>query len=72
MAIIIEDDLDICELISVVLGQSGLEVHVASHGADDFTKSFQPEDLRARIAALMRRPRFPQEQQLPGAVADTW
>lgn len=119
VAVIIEDDQDIRELISVVLGQSGFQVHAAGNGADGvglvrekqpsvvtldlglpdidgfevarrirlfsdayivmltgrademdtllgletgaddyLTKPFRPRELRARIGAMMRRPRF--------------
>lgn len=119
VAVIVEDDQDIRELISVVLNQSGFEVHAASTGAagveavrvnnpaivtldlglpdidgfevarqirlfsdayiimltgrademdtllgletgaDDYlTKPFRPRELRARISAMMRRPRI--------------
>ncbi|WP_425864829.1 response regulator transcription factor [Arthrobacter sp. TWP1-1] len=129
VAVIIEDDQDIRELISVILNQSGFEVHAAStgatgveavrlnnpavvtldlglpdidgfevarqirlfsdayiimltgrademdtllgleSGADDYiTKPFRPRELRARISAMMRRPRFTGEG-LPTAAA---
>ena len=119
VAVIIEDDEDIREIISVILTQSGFEVHAVNNGAagveavrehnpavvtldlglpdidgfevvrrvrafsdayiimltgrademdtllglesgaDDYiTKPFRPRELRARIAAMMRRPRF--------------
>ncbi|ALE91539.1 chemotaxis protein CheY [Arthrobacter alpinus] len=119
MAVIIEDDEDIRELISVILNQSGFDVHTAKNGAqgveavratkpaivtldlglpdidgfevarrirlfsdayiimltgrademdtllgletgaDDYlTKPFRPRELRARISAMMRRPRI--------------
>ncbi|SEE63638.1 DNA-binding response regulator, OmpR family, contains REC and winged-helix (wHTH) domain [Arthrobacter alpinus] len=119
VAVIVEDDQDIRELISVILSQSGFEVHAAGTGAegvemvrdnnpaivtldlglpdidgfevarrvrlfsdayiimltgrademdtllgletgaDDYlTKPFRPRELRARISAMMRRPRF--------------
>lgn len=119
IAVVIEDDQDIRELIGVILQQSGFEVHVASSGADGveavrtfnpavvtldlglpdidgfevaqqirrfsdayiimltgrageadtlqaletgaddyLTKPFRPRELRARISAMMRRPRF--------------
>lgn len=122
VAVIIEDDQDIRELISVILNQSGFEVHAANTGAagveavrannpavvtldlglpdidgfevarqirlfsdayiimltgrademdtllgletgaDDYlTKPFRPRELRARISAMMRRPRFSSE-----------
>lgn len=118
VAIVVEDDLDVRNLVSTVLTQSGFEVHaapegrlgveaVAEHnptlvtldvglpdidgyevlrrirnisdcyvimltahneeidtltalqaGADDFvTKPFRPRELRARVAAMLRRPR---------------
>jgi len=118
VAVIIEDDEDIRELISVILNQSGFDVHSAKNGAegvemvkatspaivtldlglpdidgfevarrirlfsdayiimltgrademdtllgletgaDDYlTKPFRPRELRARISAMMRRPR---------------
>lgn len=129
VAVIVEDDQDIRELISVILNQSGFEVHTASTGAagvdavrannpaivtldlglpdidgfevarqirlfsdsyiimltgrademdtllgletgaDDYlTKPFRPRELRARISAMMRRPRFAGEGQ-PAAAA---
>ena len=119
VAVIVEDDQDIRELISVILEQSGFDVHTASNGADGvaavraykpdivtldlglpdidgfevarrvrlfsdayiimltgrademdtllgletgaddyLTKPFRPRELRARISAMMRRPRF--------------
>ncbi|WP_181034220.1 response regulator transcription factor [Arthrobacter sp. GMC3] len=119
VAVIIEDDQDIRELVSVILNQSGFDVHTASSGAegveavkannpaivtldlglpdidgfevarrirlfsdayiimltgrademdtllgletgaDDYlTKPFRPRELRARISAMMRRPRI--------------
>ncbi|WP_154605128.1 response regulator transcription factor [Arthrobacter sp. AQ5-05] len=119
VAVIIEDDEDIRELISVILNQSGFDVHTAKNGAqgveavratkpaivtldlglpdidgfevarrirlfsdayiimltgrademdtllgletgaDDYlTKPFRPRELRARISAMMRRPRI--------------
>lgn len=125
VAVIIEDDQDIRELISVVLGQSGFQVHAAGNGADGvglvrekqpsvvtldlglpdidgfevarrirlfsdayivmltgrtdemdtllgletgaddyLTKPFRPRELRARIGAMMRRPRFAGEAPL--------
>ncbi|ALO68110.1 two-component system response regulator [Arthrobacter alpinus] len=130
MAVIVEDDQDIRELISVILNQSGFEVHAASTGAtgveavrvnnpaivtldlglpdidgfevarqirlfsdayiimltgrademdtllgletgaDDYlTKPFRPRELRARISAMMRRPRFAGESQPAVAAA---
>lgn len=118
VAVIIEDDQDIRELIGVILSQSGFEVHAASNGADGvaavrdhnpdivtldlglpdmdgfevarrirlfsdtyiimltgrsdemdtllgletgaddyLTKPFKPRELRARVGAMMRRPR---------------
>lgn len=118
VAVVIEDDLDMCNLLKGVLLQSGFEVHTASGGregvdvvrdigpdvvtldvglpdidgfevlrrirefsnayvvmitgredendvlvalqggADDYiTKPFRPREVRARIAAMMRRPR---------------
>ena len=129
VAVIVEDDQDIRELISVILNQSGFEVHAASTGAtgveavrlnnpavvtldlglpdidgfevarqirlfsdayiimltgrademdtlmgletgaDDYlTKPFRPRELRARISAMMRRPRFAGDG-LPAAAA---
>lgn len=119
MAVIVEDDQDIRELISVILGQAGFDVYTASNGADGveavrkhnpaivtldlglpdmdgfevarrvrlfsdtyiimltgrademdtllgletgaddyLTKPFRPRELRARISAMMRRPRL--------------
>lgn len=118
VAVIVEDDQDIRELISVILNQAGFEVHAASNGADGveavrthhpdivtldlglpdidgfevarrirlfsdtyivmltgrademdtllgletgaddyLTKPFRPRELRARISAMLRRPR---------------
>ncbi len=118
VAVVVEDDLDVRNLVSTVLTQSGFEVHVAAEGrsgvdavtehnptlvtldvglpdidgyevlrrirgvsdcyvimltahneeldtltalqsgADDFvTKPFRPRELRARVAAMLRRPR---------------
>ncbi|MBB6404277.1 response regulator transcription factor [Arthrobacter sp. AZCC_0090] len=118
VGLVVEDDHDIRELVRVVLGQAGFEVHVATNGtagiqaardlqphvitldlglpdidgfevarqvrefsdayivmltakaeeldtllglesgADDYlTKPFRPRELRARVAAMMRRPR---------------
>lgn len=129
VAVIVEDDQDIRELIGVVLSQSGFEVHAASTGADGvklvraknpaivtldlglpdidgfevarrirlfsdayivmltgrademdtllgletgaddyLTKPFRPRELRARIGAMMRRPRQTGEGSLAGAV----
>ncbi|WP_035775751.1 response regulator transcription factor [Arthrobacter sp. H5] len=120
VAVVVEDDLDVRNLVSAVLTQSGFEVHSAStgragveavqehnpsvvtldiglpdidgyevlrrirevtdcyvimltahsdeldtltalqSGADDFvTKPFRPRELRARVAAMLRRPRVP-------------
>ena len=122
VAVVVEDDADIRELVSVILNQSGFEVHTAStgadgvaairannpaivtldlglpdidgfevarrvrlfsdayivmltgrademdtllgleSGADDYlTKPFRPRELRARISAMMRRPRVSAE-----------
>ena len=119
VAVVVEDDQDIRELVSVILNQSGFEVHTASNGADGvaairannpaivtldlglpdidgfevarrvrlfsdayiimltgrademdtllgletgaddyLTKPFRPRELRARISAMMRRPRI--------------
>lgn len=130
VAVIVEDDQDIRELISVILNQSGFEVHAASTGAngvdavrannpavvtldlglpdidgfevarqirlfsdahvimltgrinemdtllaletgadDHLTKPFRPRELRARISAMMRRPRFAGEG--PPAAAES-
>lgn len=132
VAVIVEDDQDIRELITVVLNQSGFEVHAASTGAagvdavrlnnpaivtldlglpdidgfevarqirlfsdayiimltgrademdtllgletgaDDYlTKPFRPRELRARVSAMMRRPRFAGEGPPTTAVAST-
>ncbi|WP_343319845.1 response regulator transcription factor [Arthrobacter sp. TMP15] len=118
VAVVVEDDEDIRELVSVILNQSGFVVHTASNGADGvaairthrpaivtldlglpdidgfevarrvrlfsdayiimltgrademdtllgletgaddyLTKPFRPRELRARISAMMRRPR---------------
>lgn len=118
VAVIVEDDQDIRELISVILNQAGFEVHTADNGADGveavrthqpdivtldlglpdidgfevarrirllsdtyiimltgrademdtllgletgaddyLTKPFRPRELRARISAMLRRPR---------------
>lgn len=120
VAVVVEDDEDIRNLLEQVLGQAGFEVHTAANGragvdavrrqaasvvtldvglpdmdgfevlrrirqfsdayivmltasddemdtltalhsgADDFlTKPFRPRELRARVAAMMRRPRHP-------------
>ncbi len=128
VAVIIEDDQDIRELIEVVLNQSGFEVHAVNRGAagvkavreyaptiitldlglpdidgfevarqirlfsdsyiimltaraeeldtlmglesgaDDYlTKPFRPRELRARVSAMLRRPRRGRE---PSAAAD--
>ncbi len=122
VAVVVEDDADIRELVSVILNQSGFEVHTVSNGedgvaaiqahhptivtldlglpdidgfevarrvrlfsdayiimltgrtdemdtlmgletgADDYlTKPFRPRELRARISAMMRRPRISAE-----------
>lgn len=129
VAVIIEDDQDIRDLIEVVLNQSGFEVHSVDRGAagvkavreysptivtldlglpdidgfevarqirlfsdsyiimltaraeeldtlmglesgaDDYlTKPFRPRELRARVSAMLRRPRRGQE---PTSAADT-
>ncbi|MGN5734246.1 response regulator transcription factor [Arthrobacter psychrochitiniphilus] len=131
VAVIVEDDQDIRELISVILGQSGFEVHAASNGADGvrlvrdkkpaivtldlglpdidgfevarrirlfsdayiimltgrademdtlmgletgaddyLTKPFRPRELRARISAMMRRPRFGGEAPVAAATVE--
>jgi two-component system, OmpR family, response regulator len=128
VAVIIEDDGDIRDLVRVVLTQAGFEVHAAASGvegvaavrrynpdvvtldlglpdidgfeaarqvrqfsdayiimltarteeldmllglesgADDYiTKPFRPRELRARIAAMLRRPRTGPVQDPPGA-----
>lgn len=125
VAVIVEDDQDIRELISVILNQAGFKVHTAGNGADGveavrthhpdivtldlglpdidgfevarrirlfsdtyivmltgrademdtllgletgaddyLTKPFRPRELRARISAMMRRPRAA-EQGIP-------
>ena len=131
VAVIVEDDQDIRELISVILGQSGFEVHAASNGADGvrlvrdkkpaivtldlglpdidgfevarrirlfsdayiimltgrademdtlmgletgaddyLTKPFRPRELRARISAMMRRPRSAGEAPVAAAAVE--
>jgi two-component system OmpR family response regulator len=128
VAVVIEDDLDIRDLLKVILEQSGFEVHVAAtgaegvetvrerrpavvtvdlglpdfdgfevirrlrlisqayilmvtaradevdtlmgleFGADDYmTKPFRPRELRARITAMMRRPRDGADNSAPAA-----
>ncbi|MFQ4150494.1 response regulator transcription factor [Arthrobacter sp. LAPM80] len=130
VAVVVEDDQDIRELVSVILNQSGFEVHSASTGADGvaairehnpaivtldlglpdidgfevarrvrlfsdayiimltgrademdtllgletgaddyLTKPFRPRELRARISAMMRRPRVSFES--PAAVRES-
>lgn len=132
VAVIVEDDQDIREILSMVLAQSGFEVHavgtgaagveaVRTHnpavvtldlglpdidgfevlrrirtfsdayiimltgrseemdtllglesGADDYiTKPFRPREVRARIAAMMRRPRFVPASPLTPAPASS-
>ncbi|MEV8180197.1 response regulator transcription factor [Specibacter sp. NPDC078692] len=132
VAVIVEDDQDIRELIGVILNQSGFEVYAASNGsdgvalvrekkpaivtldlglpdidgfevtrrirlfsdayiimltgrademdtligletgADDYlTKPFRPRELRARIGAMLRRPRFAGEESLLAPVETT-
>lgn len=131
VAVIVEDDQDIRELIGVILNQSGFEVYAASDGADGvalvrekkpaivtldlglpdidgfevtrrirlfsdayivmltgrvdemdtligletgaddyLTKPFRPRELRARIGAMLRRPRFSGEEPLRAPAED--
>ncbi|MFC3300082.1 response regulator transcription factor [Arthrobacter agilis] len=130
VAVVIEDDADVRNLVGAVLRQSGFEVHVApdgktgvdlvrsqaatvvtldvglpdidgyevlrrirafstcyvvmltsrgdeldtltalQSGADDYlTKPFRPRELRARIAAMLRRPRSDSEEDASPSVA---
>ncbi|MEO8220885.1 MAG: response regulator transcription factor [Specibacter sp.] len=130
VAVIVEDDQDIRELISIILNQAGFEVYTAGNGADGveairthnpaivtldlglpdidgfevarrvrlfsdayiimltgrademdtllgletgaddyLTKPFRPRELRARISAMMRRPRAGGPEAQPGDAA---
>src|SRR6478736_4614296 len=132
VAVVVEDDADVRNLVEAVLRQAGFEVHSAAEGregvevvrhreanvvtldvglpdidgyevlrrirqfsdayivmltartdeldtltalhtgADDFlTKPFRPRELRARVAAMMRRPRTNPQGALTGAQAGT-
>ncbi|MDQ0735771.1 response regulator transcription factor [Arthrobacter agilis] len=132
VAVVIEDDADVRNLVGAVLRQSGFDVHVApdgragvelvrtldasvvtldvglpdidgyevlrrirafstcyvvmltsrgdeldtltalQSGADDYlTKPFRPRELRARIAAMLRRPRIAPDQAPPAAPVTT-
>ena len=59
--------------ILVLTAQAGLQNKLKSFeaGADDhLTKPFEPEELAARLAALLRRAEIPAARALPGAVHD--
>ncbi|WP_026535838.1 response regulator transcription factor [Arthrobacter sp. H14] len=58
-----------CYIIMITAMRDEIDMLTAlNSGADDYlTKPFRPRELRARIAAMLRRPRPQMEQNPPGA-----